>query len=263
MTFVFLPTNPSKKTGPIVRINPDELHCSDPLFVHEIYAGPGRVRDRWQHAINTGGSGPIAVTGFSTISHELHRQRRAPLNRFFSRQQMLKLEGEVLDYAQRTVAKMLRTEAGRGAFEIKEAFNCFTADVIGQYAFGQTMGFVDQEGWEPSFATMVGSFLRSAYVMRHVAIARWASGFLPFMADYLGEDIRYVMNMLAVTIPGYIKASLDDPQNGRVFADLMQDDKMPEEEKSMYRLSGEGFNFLLAGTETTAVGSFPCVVLLQ
>ncbi|EHA50585.1 hypothetical protein MCOR02_008458 [Pyricularia oryzae] len=241
-----------KKYGPIVRINPDELHCSDPLFVHEIYAGPGRVRDRWQHAINTGGSGPIAVTGFSTISHELHRQRRAPLNRFFSRQQMLKLEGEVLDYAQRTVAKMLRTEAGRGAFEIKEAFNCFTADVIGQYAFGQTMGFVDQEGWEPSFATMVGSFLRSAYVMRHVAIARWASGFLPFMADYLGEDIRYVMNMLAVTIPGYIKASLDDPQNGRVFADLMQDDKMPEEEKSMYRLSGEGFNFLLAGTETTA-----------
>lgn len=30
---------------------------------------------------------------------------------------------------------------------------------------------------------------------------------------------------------------------------------LPEPEKSLYRLSGEGFSFLLAGTETTAVGN--------
>lgn len=48
--------------------------------------------------------------------------------------------------------------AGEPAFDIKEAFNCFTADVVAQYAFGEPMGFVDQPGWEPNFATWVSSF---------------------------------------------------------------------------------------------------------
>ena len=54
-------------------------------------------------------------------------------------------------------------------------------------------------------------------------------------------------------IPGYIRAALDHPENGRVYADLMESEFLPEEEKFMHLLYGEGFNFLLAGTETTAV----------
>ncbi|KAH9869677.1 hypothetical protein IAQ61_006889 [Plenodomus lingam] len=236
--------------GPIVRINPDELHCNDPAFTDEIYAGPGRVRDKWQHQLNTGGAGPVSATGFSTANHELHRARKAPLSKFFSRQQMLKLEGEVGDYAQMTANKMLAS-AGKGAFDVKEAFNCFTADVISQYAFGEPMGFVAQEGWEPNLATWVKSFFKSAYMMRHNAIGRKMAQIMPFMADYLGEDIKAVMKVMNVTIPGYIDAALRNPENGRVFADMISNPKeLTAEER--FRFNGEGFNFLLAGTETTA-----------
>ncbi|ENH75833.1 Trichodiene oxygenase [Fusarium oxysporum f. sp. cubense race 1] len=210
-----------ERYGPIVRINPDELHCSDPYFTDEIYAGPGRIRDKWQHQLNTGGAGPVSVTGFSTVNHEVHRMRKGALSKYFSRQQMLKLEGEVKEFAQMTVDKMLRY-AGGEPFDVKEAFNCFTADIMSQYAFGESMGFIAQDGWEPNLATWVKSFFQSAYMMRHNVFARKMAQLLPFLSDYL------------------------------VFADVMESKSLPESEKSMYRLSGEGFNFLLAGTETTA-----------
>lgn len=236
--------------GPVVRINPDELHCNDPDFTDEIYAGPGRVRDKWQHQLNTGGAGPVSVTGFSTVGHDLHRARKAPLSRFFSRQQMLKLEDEVHEFAQLVAGKML-THAGKGAFDVKEAFNCFTADVISQYAFGEPMGFVAQEGWEPNFATWVKSFFNSAYMMRHNALGRKIAQVLPFMADYLGEDLKAVMRVMNVTVPQYIDAALKNPENGRVFAEILSNPKEISKEER-YRFSGEGFNFLIAGTETTA-----------
>lgn len=236
-----------------MRINPDELHCSDPSFTDEIYASGGRVRDKWIHQLNTGAVGPVAVTGFSTVSHELHRMRRGAMNRYFSRQQVLVREGEVLEFAQRTAGKMLRFSEGR-PFDIKEAFNCFTADVVSQYAFGEPMGFVDQKGWEPNFATWVRSFFQQAYMMRHNAAARSLGAFAPMLADYMGEDVRTIMRQMTVVLPTYVQRAIDDPENSRVFADMFNSESMlPDEEKTLYRLSGEGFNFLLAGTETTAV----------
>ncbi|KAK7963611.1 hypothetical protein PG988_010585 [Apiospora saccharicola] len=77
--------------GPIVRINPEELHCLDSSFVNEIYPGGGRIRDKHRHYLNAN-VGPVAVTAFGSETHELHRMRRGPLNRFFSKAQMAKLE---------------------------------------------------------------------------------------------------------------------------------------------------------------------------
>ncbi|KAI1476956.1 cytochrome P450 [Daldinia eschscholtzii] len=222
-----------EKYGPIVRINPDELHCNDPYFTDEIYAGGNRVRDKWQHQLNTGASSPVSVTGFSTVSHELHRIRRAPFAKFFSRQQVLKLEGEVHDFAQRTIDKMLAT-------------------VISQYAFGEPMGFVDQDGWEPNFATWVSYFFKSAYLIRYNTPVRILAGFSPLIGNFMGENVRKMLQWMNVIIPKYVKAAIDNPENSRVFADVMESDVLPDHEKSMYRLSGEGFNLIAAGTETTA-----------
>jgi cytochrome P450 len=165
---------------------------------------------------------------------------------------MLKLESEVEEFAQMTIDKVLRS-AGKEPFDVKEAFNCFTADIISQYAFGEPMGFIEQEGWEPNFATWVKSFFRSAYMVRRNALGRKLAQVLPLMADYLGEGVKMVMHQMNVVIPQYIRAALKDPEYGRVFANVMESKSLPESEKLMFWLSGEGFNFLLAGTETTAV----------
>ncbi|KAI0181144.1 cytochrome P450 [Hypoxylon sp. FL1284] len=237
--------------GPIVRISPDELHCNDPHFTDEIYASGCRIRDKWQHNLKTSGASSSSATEFATVSHELHRMRKGAIAKFFSRQQMLKLEGEVHDSTQRTIDKMLRC-ANEGPFDVKEAFNCFTADIISQYAFGEPMGFIDQDGWEPNFATWVKSFCESAYTVRYITPVRMLARFAPFFANFMGENMRAAMKQMTVTIPQYIDKALEHPETGRVFRDLLETPMLPKEEKTMYRLSGEGFNLLLAGTETTS-----------
>lgn len=90
-------------------------------------------------------------------------------------------------------------------------------------------------------------------MMRHNALGRKLAHMLPLMADYLGENIKMVMHQMNIVIPQHVKAALKDPEDGRVFADVMKSKSLPESENLRFWLSGEGFNFLLAGTETTAV----------
>ncbi|KAK2768530.1 hypothetical protein FQN54_000386 [Arachnomyces sp. PD_36] len=100
-------------------------------FTNEIDASPGRIGDKWQHQLNTGSADPVPVTGFSAIPHELHHIRKGALGKAFSRQQTVKLEGEVQEFAQFTLDKILRS-ANEEPFDVKEAFNRFTAGVISQ-----------------------------------------------------------------------------------------------------------------------------------
>lgn len=34
--------------GPVIRINPHEIHCNDPEFIDDIYAGSSRKTDKYR-----------------------------------------------------------------------------------------------------------------------------------------------------------------------------------------------------------------------
>jgi hypothetical protein len=78
-----------EKYGPIVRINPYELHIETPEYYDEIYAGGGKRRDKWDWFTNQFG---IPESTFATASHEKHRMRRAALNPFFSMASVRRLQ---------------------------------------------------------------------------------------------------------------------------------------------------------------------------
>ena len=46
--------------GPVIRINPHEIHCNDPDFIDDIYAGSSRKTDKYR------------FTGRKTLSGFIH-----------------------------------------------------------------------------------------------------------------------------------------------------------------------------------------------
>lgn len=81
--------------GPVIRINPYELHISDPEFVDTIYASAasGLKRDKWAWVHRYLG---VPDSSLAAWTHDHHRLRRAALNPFFSSASVRKLQ-PVLD----------------------------------------------------------------------------------------------------------------------------------------------------------------------
>src|SRR5436190_22646653 len=82
-----------KKYGPIVRINPFELHVETPDFYERLYAGGGKKRNRWEWFTRQFGL-PESIV--ASAEHDKHRIRRAALNPFFSKAAVRRLQ-PVLD----------------------------------------------------------------------------------------------------------------------------------------------------------------------
>ncbi|KAJ4305631.1 hypothetical protein N0V90_001162 [Kalmusia sp. IMI 367209] len=248
-----------EKYGPIVRINANEVHCSDRRFIDEIYAGGSRKRDKPMHQVR--GSGVILTLDllfsaehatFSTTDHETHRMRRAALNKFFSRAQVSRLEPTVRELAEQLCDKILKV-GKEGPFDVTTALSLFTTDVITGYCLGENLGLIAQEGWEPNFREPLYAQLKLVYLFRFLPWLKHA-GFA--MAMRLSEDMETLFNVLIVDMPNYVKSAqvkvdkgVDDGRT--VFGSVLQSN-LPMKEKSHQRLVEEGFSLFVAGTETVS-----------
>lgn len=199
-------------------------------------------------------------TGFGTADHDMHRMRRAPMSRHFSRQQMLRLEPEIHATLEKFCGKLLSyNDRHPGPFDVSEAYSCFTSDVISDYSFGEPLGLLDQEGWEPNWRTPMYAWLRTTFLFRFVPVVRnlAAAGTFAGRRGWMGSDIKMLMDTLLVRIPGMIEKTRKDAEAGivrpreAVYLDIFKSKALPETEKNMPRLSAEGMALMNAGTDTT------------
>ncbi|VBB84788.1 Putative cytochrome P450 E-class, group I [Podospora comata] len=243
------------KYGPIVRINPHEVHCADRHFIDEIYAGGSRKRDKPMHQVR--GSGVAENATFSTTSHDLHRVRRNALNKFFSRAQVFRLEPTIRDLAERLCDKIL-TVGKETPFDVTTALSLFTTDVITGYCLGDNLGLVAQKGWEPNFREPLYAQLKLVYLFRFIPWLKHAGFAMAMFTRRLSEDMETLFNVLIVDMPNYVKraqANLDkgvDDSEKTVFGSVLQNKDLPPAEKTLQRLVEEGFSLFVAGTETVS-----------
>ncbi|KAH6653116.1 cytochrome P450 [Truncatella angustata] len=212
--------------GPIIRISPNEVHCNDILFANEIYSPANRRRDKPIHQVR--GTATIAHAVFSTADYEKHRIRRNALAKLFAREKVTKLEPKVHTNVQLLCNKILAV--GKTPFDITTAYGCYSADMITDYAFGESFGFLHQDSWEPNIRGPAKSILK------------------PIITKFIVLD--------KVDVPNIIKKTKAETEAGvqddvTIFGSLLQS-SLPEDEKTVARLSSEATALIGAATDTVS-----------
>lgn len=175
----------TSRQGPIVRINPHELHISDPEYYDDLYNFK-KFDKYWWHVQQFGHPHSSA----NTVAHELHQKRRAAVGSYFSRGMIFRLEKEIIQKHIRIFCDRLdEFQATQKPMAIGTAYRAFTTDVISDYtmakpfdflkmpdfnqawfdAFLENVGmvhFICQFPWFPSTAKKLPSFLRDRLLPR-------------------------------------------------------------------------------------------------
>jgi cytochrome P450 len=123
--------------GPIVRISPNAIHVNDPEYIDQIYAGPGKKRDKGQRTINGFSGSPTAL---GSQNHDLHRSRRAALSPFFSKQNIRRLEPTVINVLHQIFQRLDQLVETKLPVDLGLLFRAATYDIISEYAFGEGSG---------------------------------------------------------------------------------------------------------------------------
>ncbi|KFY69637.1 hypothetical protein V496_00043 [Pseudogymnoascus sp. VKM F-4515 (FW-2607)] len=249
-----------KQYGPIIRITPFELHVSDPEFYDEVYASSASKRKRNKYPLFYKSFG-IDYSMFATVDHDLHKNRRAAINPFFSSKNVRELQ-PVIEERVATMMKRIRdfNESGQ-VLNVSWLNAAFTSDVVMQYAFARS----DHRLERPDFdrANRDGAFFGStaADFMKHAPwlnvvfqslpdqIVRLAH---PSLAAFLAQRKKQHIVDQIVDIKNGANKSHITLSHATIFHQII-DSKMPEEEKSVRRLSDEAEVLVLAGTLTTAL----------
>ena len=123
-----------RKYGPVVRIMPNVIHVNDPSFIDKLYTqSPSIRRERAKTVLNMSLSQSSALF---TRDHDLHRRRRAVMNRYFSQQNVRKLVPIINETLDNLLQRMQKEAQAEEPVKFNPACRAATKDVIQAYAFG-------------------------------------------------------------------------------------------------------------------------------
>ncbi|KKY29405.1 putative trichodiene oxygenase [Diaporthe ampelina] len=228
-----------EKYGPLVRINPDEVHCSDPGFSDEIYATGGRKRDRTLHQINSAAVGDKAE--FGTADHDLHRIRRAPVAKFFSRSVIIGLENEIAAVAQRLCDKIMAQRGNGTPFDLTMAYSNLSTDIISAYCFGEGFNLLDKPGWGSNFRESNLAVLRHWFLFRFFPFLRGLASLGVWFLDYLPDQTALFIRTMQIEVPNLVTKATENLKAGVVyerpiFVQAMLESSLSKEDKSPDRM---------------------------
>lgn len=238
--------------GPIVRVNPNELHILDPHYYSTVYAGNHRSTDKYRDAV---AAFTVPKASLATVQHKAHRLRRSILSPYFSKAAVVRLEPAIYERIGRLCSRLEETMRLGQVVDLDAAFAALTADIVTTYFYGQNSDFLGNEAFKFEMRDAILGLIRFYHFTR----------FFPWVADTIK---RLPVPIMRLIHPGasYLVSSQEDikdnirasqangdkaPSNS-VIVQALEDPTVPAQERTLDRLGDEGTTIIFAGTETTA-----------
>ncbi|EAW12902.1 cytochrome P450 [Aspergillus clavatus NRRL 1] len=243
-----------EKYGPIVRINPRQLHIKDPCFYDEIYAGGSRRRDKYAEYVNALAADNSSAT---TVDHTHHRIRRGFISPYFSKRSVLQFEATISEKLAMLTARLEEASHAGSVLNLQHVFAALTADIIMQYAYGETHGYLAHESFRNDLVDAVATQLDLLHVNRFFpGLVRLFKDAPPWLLRAVGLKIADVVEVKLWIRELAAKALARKGRAGgrarETIFDALTAETVPPEEKTLDRLEVESTVIFAAGTDTTA-----------
>lgn len=235
--------------GPIVRINPHELHIKDPEFYNDIYAIERRNKYQW--FVNMAGA-PGSI--FATADEGLHRMRRRPLDNFFSKKAVTDLEPLISEKVQKLIHRFAQAANIGDIVRADCAFMALTMDVICSYCFAADRKYLDHPDFGLEWKeTINGAWQKGGLIRAFPSMPFFMRYFPRWLANKMDPDMGLFLAWQD-SVEAVVKPILDgeNEKDWHSIFHTLRDSDLPAEEKSLRRLCDEGEIFTGAGSETTA-----------
>ncbi|KAK4206663.1 putative cytochrome P450, putative EED11494.1 cytochrome P450 [Rhypophila decipiens] len=259
-----------KSYGPILRINPYEIVINDPDFYNEVYvAGNTRRTGIWPR-YRTGIGFDDSHT--MTENHELHRRRRKPLEPFFSRMGIARMEEMIISEAKLLSDRLESMKGSKTVIRLDHVFSAFAGDVIGKICCETPPSMMKNpefgKEWHDLIERVVRQLLLFMHIPQLVTLARLfptslLQGVYPGAAgfnEFRQMMARHIVESKRENAEG---KHYDENASNSIFRYIVTSD-MPPSEQSVERLSREAMVLFGAGTATTArTMGFMCYYILR
>ena len=234
----------------MVRINPRELHIKDPYYYDEIYAPASRKREKDPKLVTIFG---FPYSMIATVGHDLHRFRRGLLNNFFSKKSVLQLSPILHEKESKLMRRFEKSHQDNTVLQLDDAFAALTADLISQYSWGVSSGFLEDEHFNNNIRQALNEISMFAHVNRFFPVLSTALRAMPrWLLGRLRPGATAVLDMQDVVAQQSNAQTKSIKTSRKTIFDALTDPSVPPQERSPRRVEDEGLIVVVAGTETTA-----------
>jgi cytochrome P450 len=251
---------PNLALGPIVRVTPHEVHIKDPNYYDEIYASSKRRRQKDASVV---ARFDLDGSAFSTVSPEDHRQRRAHLEKYFSKQSVTNMEYLIHENIDKLDQHFKRAYESHKAISLDAGFAGLASDVIHKYAYGFNSGNLDHEDFNEKVRDGLNGLFKFTHVLLYLPILVAIMRSTPlWLLEKIDPFVYALMDQKAGLLDRTRKFLGGKPSGSKPhpIMEVITGPSMPEHLRQAERLNNEGFSLVIGGTETTArslaIGAF-------